>query len=1400
MAEHHNQSIYSANHQHSNSNGIAKPTISSVPLAERYLAAIQSPRQSNDTDRPHNEKNSFGDTDQSNYVNDAIASSNQNIHTTHHEDSTNNYNPQYQLQPKSVGESNMQSRNGSTSPSRGRLIRSESYQTRDSANSSIGHDSLSSTTSKQDDPDTDDYGTLSQSNTTYRRQWTPNQWRNYRMKQEMEQMDQTTSQGNIIKEDHRSNNELDSVVGSDTSLTKTDVVTNKSFDMRRRNWLNHGANKLKDDVMQQQQQQQNHHQKNNSAGESDFLESTDVSEKKKPLHQDVSQNTNQKKWQSKVSSDRAWIKSHYSDQKESTRDFNEKDESEIELHSSTARNEQPSWLKTTDKSGSIGKESTSMNQRGVNNLTPLKESGRIKVNDDHSLSSDKKPVKKITSSWLNRVNSTSSSNQKLPKNDCASSIYSQNNDKDQSVNEPPQTKQSYKSSPSRSLNQTSAPSESSINRHTWGDVKLKRVKDIKHEEHENTLVEKFATDCNDRIQVESCKDTKRVHSTEPRVSVSERVRKFTNCEDVEKTSTSSKVNLDSHLYDQATQKDASVTHIQKKSIPSTVPRQDSISVENDLIDSGKLVNPATATSMETHNQSEFVSVRARLRNWNDKNEKTTKVLPYQSLRSSPTRSLIIERQEENDIGSIEANVNNGKRNVLRSGSNTPPPLSKSTNFTFNRKNKLGSFLNVPHHGDVSPDQSSSLKNLGPSPSSSVRRNRLETSYQSNSSRNQSGQEVGLFNEESKKSSGLPKLPSIQQRIRSLNGDINSKMNLNASSTNVSMEQSEAASPSLPFNGRHSVPLSECRSAHVLPENESDSTSAVNDKMATAVDVDSGKKGCERGVESLKSIFESKTSPSPVYHLKTKMETKYVGDRSPVTSSSPKTKEKDFLNDQPLSCEPVNTRLMVNKKTSCDDPNLEKIAKMRVSESKHDAIHSSNQKSAFTSIRSKFENYESSPRQIRYEKHDVITNTATVPVESKVTHLMPNQDNAIKFSHAFRSIEMIKNDDSCAETKSQNHSVDNHEFIQTDYSHSQFKSNDESAANDIPWRGNEYNHVSSSSLKHVTSTSVHQSKPGIYRHDYYDENITSQTRDVAREGYMSNDNQADASHHKVHIDINEDVINASNDSYNDDEDCDGVTLSPTTSDVSSLSIPTCIQSVESSDESSSASSSDEDTGAMESGTDKLSSVRGASEASSSHASEAATPLINSTLRKMSLQRLTSNSDSTQSIDAKQVVGLLGSIPTLKEDNSLDSKIDDEDFLPEWEASFTMNNSDDDSSESDHWESFEAYNESFNSSSSKAIQIGGKSSLRLDSWSVRRSINTLSNKVELEGSKGNTNHSMKSNLSDLENQSPTVIQKQILRTSSSSKHGSTSRRFDREKVKAYQLARRKSFERMKQNVSR
>ena len=75
---------------------------------------------------------------------------------------------------------------------------------------------------------------------------------------------------------------------------------------------------------------------------------------------------------------------------------------------------------------------------------------------------------------------------------------------------------------------------------------------------------------------------------------------------------------------------------------------------------------------------------------------------------------------------------------------------------------------------------------------------------------------------------------------------------------------------------------------------------------------------------------------------------------------------------------------------------------------------------------------------------------------------------------------------------------------------------------------------------------------------------------------------------------------------------------------------------------------------------------------------------------------------------------------------------------------MNNSDDDSSESDHWESFEAYNESFNSSSSKAIQIGGKSSLRLDSWSVRRSINTLSNKVELEGSKGNTNHSIKSNL--------------------------------------------------------
>jgi len=102
------------------------------------------------------------------------------------------------------------------------------------------------------------------------------------------------------------------------------------------------------------------------------------------------------------------------------------------------------------------------------------------------------------------------------------------------------------------------------------------------------------------------------------------------------------------------------------------------------------------------------------------------------------------------------------------------------------------------------------------------------------------------------------------------------------------------------------------------------------------------------------------------------------------------------------------------------------------------------------------------------------------------------------------------------------------------------------------------------------------------------------------------------------------------SYDDDE-CDGVTLSPISSVVSSLSIPSCLLDSEMSIDSN--SSSDEDTGAMESATEKQSSAKGPSEASSSQTSEAATPLIHSTLGTLNMKLgISSISDESSGFEA------------------------------------------------------------------------------------------------------------------------------------------------------------------------
>eukprot|EP00557_Chaetoceros_sp_GSL56_P008708 CAMPEP_0176496162 /NCGR_PEP_ID=MMETSP0200_2-20121128/11051_1 /TAXON_ID=947934 /ORGANISM="Chaetoceros sp., Strain GSL56" /LENGTH=1272 /DNA_ID=CAMNT_0017894105 /DNA_START=124 /DNA_END=3942 /DNA_ORIENTATION=+ len=130
------------------------------------------------------------------------------------------------------------------------------------------------------------------------------------------------------------------------------------------------------------------------------------------------------------------------------------------------------------------------------------------------------------------------------------------------------------------------------------------------------------------------------------------------------------------------------------------------------------------------------------------------------------------------------------------------------------------------------------------------------------------------------------------------------------------------------------------------------------------------------------------------------------------------------------------------------------------------------------------------------------------------------------------------------------------------------------------------------------------------------------------------------------------------SYEDD-DGDGVTLCPTASDVSTLSVPSCLRSVDASSETSYASrTSDEDTGAMESLSEKQSTTLGPSEASSSQTSEAAAPLIHSTLGAMSM-RFASSSDTTGtfSYNGAQFNALLGALPPPIDGEESDDNSDD-----------------------------------------------------------------------------------------------------------------------------------------------
>ena len=130
------------------------------------------------------------------------------------------------------------------------------------------------------------------------------------------------------------------------------------------------------------------------------------------------------------------------------------------------------------------------------------------------------------------------------------------------------------------------------------------------------------------------------------------------------------------------------------------------------------------------------------------------------------------------------------------------------------------------------------------------------------------------------------------------------------------------------------------------------------------------------------------------------------------------------------------------------------------------------------------------------------------------------------------------------------------------------------------------------------------------------------------------------------------------SYEDD-DCDGVTLSPSASDVSSLSTPSCLQSIDASSVASdSFQTSDEDTGAT---SEKQSTTLGPSEASSSQTSEAATPLILSMSLRFGIAT-SSDTTGTTSFNGAHFSKLLETLPPPIDCEENDEDSEESSFKP------------------------------------------------------------------------------------------------------------------------------------------
>ncbi len=1618
-----------------------------------------------------------------------------------------------------ISDANMQSRNGSTSPSRGRLVRSESYQTRDSAsdNNYSDQDKLSSTDGDVNENEMEgeeemdgeqdmleqeqvswevgggggeqhNYNGLkskskpmnghgnananadkNSSTNMYRRQWTPNQWRNYRIMQQIEAIDGPSSSSSTsylpasstrtsiltnapIPAPLEGNTKQDSnSVDSDDSFTKTDVMTNKSIDMKRRkNWLQTGVNATinnnKNDISKQQKRQQKSQlqEQNENDCECDATSSNRM-EAKKPLHYNASSsftpttniltrqscvnrnsnslssphtlsttNTPTKKWQVKLKSDRGWIKSNDMNQENITnRNTNTTISNnnhsnrqhmnrvlDVETSSISPVQERKSLKQSWMKKENVKKETSNNTDRGWiknkntnqenvkkidpnqtitnhrNCVTNVETSSSIsmeerksfqpswvkKVNtkkeivfpkhqhcemDASSISTKEKrpaspcnslgsnPVKKITSLWMDRVNTTSGKKKDFtPKLKPEKTFLSSNNQKMQSAasetSDTSQMKYTWGKVKQRMQSSTSETSDSSQIKYAWGGVKLRRTnedtsnKEVKHMEGKIVALKDDET-------INSSLKNQVISSVSKNMTVTERIKKLSITNNIHCTDNfvrtqsisnqqssgqigipwssfrSAKIQVPDRKIKQVENNQKSEVHESNTVGGNEVSDKIHSSIllySHDVISKKEPQNdfvPGDKTkSSTTTNDVEFQAVRSRVRSCNE--NKGSDIAPtagqYQCMNPSPTCTLKPDKQGKS-VTAIKSVQQNHSRPTIRN--ELPTSTNTQTQPTYIKRKKLGTFLTVPKHGAVSPDHTSSLRNVGPSPSNSTRQfdnlDELRKENLHNDPCNRNNQALSDW----KKGSNMSfEFASVQQRIRSLVGEIDKIQK---------MHEEDMESPEQKRGSNVNLTASQNRNnTMIVHSSELTSQKAdkkVNDSITASAQMqnfsalknesiaESGVENCVKNVNGLKSMFESigVLQPAPANKNDSVSNWASHAEKQNIAKQEVVPLRERKNNILPASLENININVgTIDSKNDssrfASNPNAENVQSIEIftsrddSSARNDRIGSNDkhregktdetslhlQRSAFTSIRSKFETIGSSPQK-PFVKKNLGGGANQDDVKPKTLGTVDSEINV----RIFQSIEMMQGQphhniqskrSSTCPSFDQKHLNGNGIIPRKLFHH---ESNVKKPQKEVPWGKRELNEcvLSKNENAHNNLSSIHNT-PSPPSHPDYNSNIITPPNDIPWEGFQPKNSvrapreTAKFVHNQqmIHIDINDEVVNGSHASYYDDDDCDGVTLSPTTSDVSSLSMPTCLHSIGTSSESgSSASSSDEDTGAMESATTgKLSSAKGASEASSSHTSEAATPLIHSTLKgmNMTMNRHTSFSDSTHSMDVKHVSGLLGSIPPLKEDNSFDEglllqdsqnpsqlKLDDDfcckdsDFLPQWEAEFAQNNSDDSSTgSSPQWETFAGFNKDTSLESNKSIKdatydgsetaasltksasIASASNFSTSSsrlYTLKQGLKTTNSeegahkrisasnnlsKEQNEVPHGDTNQSMISSTpSDLENKPPSISRKEINKATSNLKRGSTSKRF-----KAYQLAKRKSFDRMKQEASK